>query len=146
MAKIILVNGINPLSVKLQFDLLLHGKACRAFTDGKAQLKIIENALCEAVVDNHIDLLHAKRADAEHSLLVAEKNLRHERDTLSVELTALSGSLHWLTIKRMLSNQCNHNNPLEKELSSSLTMSEPSEMAPPLAIESLDHSFNAILL
>ena len=144
MAKIILVNGTAPISVKLRLDMQIYCAACKALVANRAALKRTESSFHDDFTSD-IDLIRVRFNEVEQDLLVAEKVMKCERDALRAEITGIAGNLHWLNIKMMLSTQCNLENLLEKKLFFILRIPSTSKIIAPLAIECLDNSFVELL-
>jgi hypothetical protein len=144
MVDIILVKGISPLSVSLNLELRDYCEACKALLDTRAELANIKHVM-HTVEPDRIPAWQLKLENARKNYHLAEKAYQQERHEFELELMGLQGASHWGVIKKMLSEQCCLESPIEKELYAALTKAEAHEPTGPLAVESLDHSFVELL-
>lgn len=121
MPKFIIEPGENKLSVNLKIDLSDYCKACQELYENEQALLLAENqAVCSKEIETATITKHEQ-----------------EKKTIAAELQGVAGALHGIEIKKMLSLQCDMDNPIENQLAKILTEDSNN----PLAIESLFNSF-----
>ncbi|WP_133128068.1 ATP-binding protein [Legionella nagasakiensis] len=129
----------SRLAVKLTMDMKAYCEAAKRLYDSCKALEEL-HASREAGADAAAHERVAQLTAAE-----AKEHFKRIREPYIESLRGLQGELHWCEIKRLLSEQCNRDDPIENRLFSSLSSVICDAGTAPLALESLDNSFIELL-